>query len=109
VIAKLLFFSALTVITVLAFLPNYNALPDVVSFSDVLNHFLAFLVLTFLFKFAYPALKNILHVILLTLYAVFIEIVQYFLPTRYADPVDILFDMFGIALAYAIISKKFKR
>ncbi len=107
--AKFLFFSVLTAITTLAFLPNYNALPDVVSFSDILNHFLAFLVLTFLFKFAYPALKNILHVILLTLYAIFIEVVQYFLPTRYADPMDILFDLFGIALAYGIISKKFKR
>ncbi len=108
-LAKILFFSALSAITVLAFLPNYNTLPDALSFSDILNHFIAFATLALLFQYAYPELKNTLQVILLILYAVAIEIVQYFLPTRSADPLDVFFDMLGILLAYAIISKKLKR
>ncbi len=105
-IKKLLFFTVLLAISILAFLPNYNDLPDAVSFSDVLNHTIAFFVLMLLFKFAFPALKNYLHVILLTLYAIAIEIVQHFLPTRFGDPFDILADAIGILLAYVIISKK---
>ncbi len=107
--AKILFFTALGVISTLAFLPNYDNLPDVVSISDSFNHAAAFFVLTLLCYFAFPTIKPYLHLLLILLYGIFIEAVQHFLPTRFGDPMDILFDMFGIALAYAIISKKLKR
>ncbi|RUM61550.1 MAG: VanZ family protein [Sulfurimonas sp.] len=105
--AKILFFSALAAISFLAFLPNYDDLPDVVSFSDTFNHAAAFFVLTLLCRFAFPALQPKIHVFLMLLYGLFIEAVQHFLPTRYGDPFDVLVDIIGIALAYAIILKKF--
>ncbi|MEA2111191.1 MAG: VanZ family protein [Campylobacterota bacterium] len=96
---KLLFFITLLAISILAVLPDYNALPPVVSMSDVINHILAFFTLSFLFKLAYPKLKTILHVFLLSAYGVAIEVVQYFLPTRFGDPYDVLSDILGVLLA----------
>ncbi len=106
-LAKTLFFSALVVISILAFLPNYNSLPDVISLSDSVNHTAAFFVLTLLCRFAFPTLASHYHLFFMFLYGVFIEVVQHFLPTRFGDPMDILVDMLGIALAYVIILKKF--
>ena len=100
--AKILFFLTLTAVTILAFLPNYDALPPFVSFSDLLNHALAFAVLYILFKKAYPSFSTVRIILPLLLYAVWIESVQYFLPTRYASLSDIAADSVGLLAAYLV-------
>lgn len=100
---KILFYVALTAVTILAFLPNYDALPPFVSFSDLLNHAFAFSVLYILLTKAHPALSAMQVVLPLLLYAVWIETVQYFLPTRYAAWSDIAADSVGLLIAYLLI------
>ena len=97
---KVLFFTVLAAITTLAFLPNYDALPPIVSFSDLLNHTAAFVVLYILMTQAHPTLL-IKHVVLfLVAYAFFIEAVQYYLPTRFASWSDIGADIAGLVIGY---------
>ena len=111
-IFKILFFTALTAISILAVLPSYSSLPDLVSYSDVINHIVAFSVLMSLFQLAYPKIKNYLHVVLLFSYGIIIELIQHGLPTRHGDLYDVVSDLLGILIAlifmrsYAIISKK---
>ena len=97
--SKLLFFSALTAVTILAFIPTYAPLPEVVSFSDILNHFTAFTVLFFLHLRAYPAVPTRRRIFLLIAYGIFIEAVQYFLPARSASTGDIAVDTAAVFFA----------
>ncbi len=98
---RLLLFSALLTISVLAFLPDYSELPPIVSINDLLNHTVAFIVLTLLFSLSFThQWKHILSV--LFLYALFIESVQSFLPTRCASIEDIVADSIGMLIAYLI-------
>ena len=98
---KLLFYTTLSAITTLAFLTNYDALPPLVSFSDILNHAVAFIVLFILLKMAHPKLLLKYSVTFLITYALWIETVQYFLPTRFASWSDVLADTIGILIGYA--------
>jgi VanZ family protein len=96
-IAKIAFFCALIIISTLAFIPDYSGLPPVVSFNDKLNHASAFAVLLFLYRFAFfHTMQRIL--ISLLFYAIFIEIVQAFLPTRTASIEDIFADSIGLVI-----------
>ena len=101
---KTLFFISLAAISTLAFLPDYNALPPIVSFSDLLNHTVAFVVLFILGHFAYPSILLKHLTTALILYAFFIEAVQYFLPTRFASWSDISADIVGLVIAYITIN-----
>ena len=103
IFSKTLLFVTLTAITILAFLPDYDALPPIVSFSDLLNHTIAFTVLYILARRAYPTLRITYTVIALTSYAFFIEAVQYYLPTRFASWGDIGADVVGLLLGYVIL------
>ena len=105
---KLLLYVALIVITTLAFLPDYDALPPIVSFSDLLNHTVAFFVLYILTHLAYPKLAAYYVIIILVAYGGFIELVQYFLPTRFASWSDIAADSVGLLLAFIIITIRFR-
>ena len=87
----------------MAFLPDYSGLPEVVSISGIINHFIAFFVLFLLFKYSYPNLTCKQRIYLLIAYAFFIEIVQYFLPTRVAELLDIVVDVLGIYTAYFLL------
>jgi len=98
---KFLLYTTLGAITTLAFLPNYDVLPPLVSFSDLLNHAVAFIVLFILLKMAYPKLSLKYSVAFLLAYALWIEAVQYFLPTRFASWSDVLADSVGILIGYA--------
>ena len=84
-------------------LPNYNALPEFVSFSDRLNHAVAFMVLYLLLERAHPAVSIKNRVLLLFIFAVFIEVIQYFLPTRFAAVSDVLADAAGVIVAIFIL------
>jgi VanZ family protein len=84
---------------VLAILPNYDALPPIVSFSDLLNHAVAFFVLFLLLRCSHPRLTRNNALLLLFLYALLIEAVQYFLPTRFAALSDVAADGAGLLAA----------
>jgi VanZ family protein len=103
VTTKIIFFLMLTAISVLAFSPNYNALPSIVVFSDKLNHTTAFTVLFLLLRQAYPHLSIRKIFIILITNAVWIEAVQYFLPTRSSDWKDIAADCVGMFVGYLFI------
>lgn len=87
------------VIGILCFIPSEN-LPDT---DDKTAHFLAFAVLGFSW---FMFLKNYLKVAIgLAFFAVFIEVVQYLLPVsfhRAFDLLDILADVLGIGISFAI-------
>ena len=102
ILFRTLFYINLILITILAFLPDYDALPPIVSFSDLLNHTLAFTVLFLLFRSAYTQLALKYVFALLLTYALFIEVVQYFLPTRFASFSDILADSVGLGIGYLL-------
>ncbi|MEA3372343.1 MAG: VanZ family protein [Campylobacterota bacterium] len=100
---KFLFYTAFTAISILAVVPNYNALPEFVSFSDLLNHAVAFMVLYLLLERAHPAIGRRNGILLLLAYAILIEVVQYFLPTRFAAVSDVLADAAGVIVAVFIL------
>ena len=102
--AKLLFAVTFSAVTVLAFLPSYEPLPDVFSVSDVINHFLAFVTLYLLHTAAYPSVSRRTRSAVLLGYGVFIEAVQAFLPTRQASVSDIAVDSAAILTALLLHS-----
>jgi len=59
-------------------------------------------VLFILFKSAYPTVLTKDMTAILLAYAAMIEIIQYFLPTRYASWSDIAADAAGLVLGYFI-------
>ncbi len=97
---KAAFYTAFAAISYLAVLPDYNGLPPIVTLSDLLNHAAAFFVLYLLLRGAHPSLERVKSILLLVVYAIMIEVVQSFLPTRDASFSDIGADMAGIVLAH---------
>jgi VanZ family protein len=95
------FFTALAGITTLAFLPDYSALPPLVSVSDLANHAAAFVVLALLYSLSYPHSQKRIAATLLV-YGVFIEAVQALLPTRYASLEDIAADSVGLIIGMMV-------
>jgi len=106
--AKLLFAAVLFSVTVLAFMPTYAPLPDIISFSDILNHSAAFFTLYMLHLLAYPAVTQRMRAGLLLAYGILIEAVQAFLPTRYASASDVAVDAAAI-LAAVLLHTLFRR
>ncbi|MDD5051248.1 MAG: VanZ family protein [Sulfuricurvum sp.] len=99
---RIAFFIALFSISFLAFLPDYSGLPPIVSISDKINHATAFLVLFILYRNAFKhTFKRI--VFSLIAYAVFIEAVQFFLPTRSASVEDIFADSIGLLIGMFLV------
>jgi len=99
---RLFFYTALVSITILAFIPDYSALPPIVSISDLINHSAAFAVLYLLYSLSYT---HTIRRIIFTLigYGIGIEIVQAFLPTRYSSLEDIAADCGGILMGYLVL------
>ncbi len=100
---KIIFYFVLTAIAVLAFSPNYNALPSFVALIGQLNHTIAFMVLFLLLSQAYPLKSTRSVFIILFGNALWIEAVQYFLPTRSTDWRDIAADSAGMFIGYLLI------
>ncbi len=89
---------AVITIFILAVVPNYNYLPEVFSLSDKLNHTAAFFLLAALAygsRYAHPYRFQLFF---LGGYALFIEAVQYFLPTRCFSPADVVADILGVGV-----------
>ena len=104
--SKVLLFLLLGIIAYIAFLPNYEKLPEFVSISGVINHFMAFLVLSFLLDNGFEINKKKAFLFLF-IYGFFIEFVQYFLPNRAFELLDLLVDMSGVFVFYFLLKKKF--
>jgi len=101
--SKISFFSLLIIISYIAFLPNYDELPEFASLSDIFNHFIAFFVLSILLDQAYaPRCRHAF--LMLLMYGLFIEIVQHFLPNRMFDLLDLVVDMIGVFVYFLSVN-----
>ena len=93
---KPLFWIALIGSYIAAVLPQDMA-PTLGPLSDKWTHFLAFAVLTLLLRLSYR-ISMYRTVAVLSFYAVFIEISQYYTPNRCAETLDVAADMIGIVI-----------
>lgn len=75
---------------------------------DKLNHVLAFMVLSVLFSLGFSNLSEKVKIIMLLIYALHIELIQYFIPGRESSLLDITADIIGIILGF-ILSNLFVR
>lgn len=93
---KTLFWLALIGSYIFAVVPQDMA-PKIGSLSDKSTHFIAFSVLTLLFRLAYLVTWPRTF-LLLMMYALFIEFSQFFTPNRSAELLDVAADTIGIAI-----------
>ncbi|MEO5331780.1 MAG: VanZ family protein [Magnetococcus sp. YQC-5] len=106
-ICKLIFWSCLIVVNLLAILPG-EKIPNIFIFNiwDKGQHFIAFFILALLGSWIFPW-RTLNLVIFLLLFGAGIECMQYFIPWRTAELFDFLADMLGIlagvAVAYLIV------
>jgi len=103
---KSLFWLTLTGTYISAVLPQDIA-PTIGALSDKWIHFLAFAVLTVLFRFAYCT-TMVRTIVSLSFYGIFIEVSQYFIPNRCAEILDVVSDMIGVAIG-AVFSTSLQR
>ena len=103
---RLAFVTAVLAIATIAFLPNYDDLPEITSLSDVLNHFAAFFVLSFLLERGFAPRAGVAFLLLFA-YGLFIETVQHFLPSRCFDLLDLAVDMAGVLVYYLLLQALF--
>ena len=91
--SRVLFWMALIGSYTLAVMPS--SIAPHFSWSDKANHIFAFVVLTLLLRLGYR-LSYFVSFALMVAYGGFIEISQYFLPTRSSELADIAADTIGI-------------
>jgi len=103
--SKILFIFLVLIIAYIAFLPNYEKLPELVSISGIINHFVAFFVLSIFLDIGYK-LNYKTAFLILFMYGFFIEFVQFFLPNRAFELLDLVVDSSGIIVFY-ILKMKF--
>jgi len=101
-LCQLLFFICLISIEYLA--TTTISIPAIDNSWDKANHFVAFFVLYILLYSGFKIFTTLGKVSLLLIFALQIEIVQYFIPNRYFSLLDILADGIGILLAIGVIS-----
>lgn len=94
------FWLLLAVLTALALLPGNLPLPT--TGWDKANHVLAFVALGGLGLLCWP-LRSLSVLAALAFYGAAIEVAQSFTPTRSADWHDLVADVVGLALAYALL------
>jgi len=96
-VSKVIFLFLVSIISYIAFLPNYDTLPELTSLSDILNHFIAFYVLALFLDFGFSP-KNRYILLILCIYGLFIECIQCFLPNRSFDVLDLVVDLCGVIM-----------
>ncbi len=102
-----LFFASLGVIEYLA-TAKVSIKADVLSW-DKANHFMAFLVLYLMLSLTFVKLSERVKVLIMFLFGVQIEIVQYFLPYRDFSLLDLVADSIGIGLGVLVYKICFKK
>ncbi|MEH6626453.1 MAG: VanZ family protein [Motiliproteus sp.] len=91
---RLLLVVSLIAVTFLA--TTGQAIPVLDSVWDKAKHFFAFLVLAGLSDFSFPERRfNFFNLLLLVVYGLLIEVVQWYLPYRYFSLLDVLADALG--------------
>ena len=86
----------------MAFIPGDVEVNDLFEISDKLNHIVAFFTLNIVANKA--KIPN--HIVLLVLFVIFIEVVQFFIPSRDFSLLDILADSVGILLSFVFLNKE---
>lgn len=106
--SRVLFWLAIVGVSILAILPQKQALDT--HLWDKANHLLAFFTLALLIKFAYEFNYQRSFELLLV-YGWLIEVAQSFTPDRSAELADVIADSIGIVVGLAIYSiyKRFAR
>ena len=97
---RILFWLALITAYIAAVLPQ-NIAPNVSALSDKAHHVLAFIVLGLLLRLAYK-INYWYGLLFLVGFGVFIEISQYFTPTRAAEGEDVIADLIGIFIGFKL-------
>jgi len=98
--AKYLFYICIIVIEYLA--TTTQEIEVIQDSWDKANHFVAFFSLYFLLSFGYLRFSVLKKIILLLIFAIQIEVVQYFIPGRDFSLLDIFADMIGMGIGYII-------
>ena len=98
---KLIFWMALVGSYLLAIVPLDKA-PVITPFSDKGNHFIAFAFLSVSLFYAYRV-SYMKIALWMVAYGIWIEFTQYFIPSRYAEFLDIVADVVGIVIGLIII------
>ncbi|MBZ0155183.1 MAG: VanZ family protein [Alphaproteobacteria bacterium] len=96
-IGRWAFYAVLVAVFVLSLTPE-SALPDEFSISDVVNHFAAFLVLSFLFDGAYPRVRPAVKISALVAFGALIEVLQGVLPYRTCSVKDLAVDCLAVVV-----------
>ena len=104
-IYKTAFWTAIVGLFILSSLPDISAnktfqTNEYTFRFDYLFHFLAYFVIGMLYVMAYK--PNLTGILLITGYAALEEIHQYWIPGRTLNPVDLAFDLAGLA-AVAVV------
>ena len=79
------------------------SIPVIENSWDKLNHFIAFFTLYILLNYGYKIFTFFGKVSILLIFAIQIEIVQYFIPNRYFSLLDIVADSIGILIGIGAI------
>jgi len=95
---KFLFFSTAFVVFILAIVSNDHISLDS-DYADKIKHISAFFTLSLLLNRSSSSIeKRLRNMLALLLFGFFIEVVQYFIPSRDSDWMDVLADFIGIVL-----------
>jgi len=81
-----------------------TSIPIIENSWDKVNHLIAFFVLYILLYSGFKIFTTLGKISLLLVFAVQIEIVQYFIPNRYFSLLDIVADGIGIVIAIFVIN-----
>jgi VanZ family protein len=99
---RILLSVSLVIITYLAIIPL--TLPEGYAVSDKVLHALAFTVLLALVDYSWPVSGlNLTKVIPLTAYGAMLEVMQYYLPYRECSIADLIADLFGMMVYFALV------
>lgn len=99
---SLIFWGPLLFATYMAFTPTSHAITS--SMSDKRLHLMAFAYLSVAFWWAYPRWgASYVAAALLVTYGVCIEVIQAFIPNRFASLSDLLADCIGIGIGLGVV------
>jgi VanZ family protein len=93
IISKILPLAWASIIFILCILPANQTLSS--GWSDKIEHFIAYFILAFLFRFSWVEIKTIRVLLLTNLFGLIIEITQSYIPSRVAEPNDLLANLIG--------------
>ena len=99
---RALFCMALIVITWLGFTSEPYPIPS--AASDKANHLLAFMVLAILARLGWPSIGLMVPLVVLASYGIALELGQAITPWRDFAVLDVMADVAGILIGYALLA-----